>query len=247
MFFAIDLFLGLLLIFTAWRTFHVAALQRTVVWFVAFGLTLALVWLRLGVVLVATAEAAIGALLTGMIIYRVIRRTTLNPQLPPRPLRQSEPTTSHHYQSVQRVPQLRFQPEMPHSPWLSFAVSALVLLALLTMMSFNFGELQNSEAHWFAIIGALVIALALHCFFRRSHMLPRLVAINLMGSGVFLIMISLARSIRVLDMVAEVLVLTGMLISLGATSLALHIFNRYYQSSRSVTLSINVSHNKRRT
>ena len=246
MVFAIDLFLGLLLIFTAWRAFQIAPLQRAVIWFVAFGLTLALVWLRLGVVLVAVAEASIGALLTGIIIYRVIRRTA-NPQLPPRQQRQPERLTPHQSQSVQRAPEQRLQPDIERSPWLSFAVSALVLLALLTMMSFNFGELLNSEVHWFATIGSLVIALALHCFFRRAHILPRLFAINLMGSGVFLIMISMARSIRVLDLVAEVLVLTGILISLGATSLALHIFIRYYQSSRSLTLSITATQNKRRS
>lgn len=264
MFFTIDLILGLLLIFTAWRTFHDQRLQRAVGWFVAFGLVLALVWLRLGVVVVAVAEASIGALLTGVIVYRVILRIAARVpdhavnagaqsaayERPPPQLASTERPP------LQRAPDERppLKPDMERSPWVSFAISVLVFVALISVIRINIGDVSPGDtrglaipAYWFAAVGALVIALALYTFFRRAHILPRLFALNLMGSGVFLIMISMARYIRELDLVAEVLVLTGMLISLGATSLALHIFKRYYQTSRSMTLSITAGNNKRRS
>lgn len=63
-----DAGLALLLPFLAWRALGVRSLFAGVVLYIVFGALLAIVWLRLGAVDVALAEAAIGAGMTGVLL-----------------------------------------------------------------------------------------------------------------------------------------------------------------------------------
>lgn len=90
---------------------------------------------------------------------------------------------------------------------------------------------------WYALIGALLIALALFTFFRNTHLLRRILAFNVMGSGVFLILVGLAQHQRQTDPVPQALVLTGIVVAVSATALALIIFRRFYQASGKTTLN----------
>jgi uncharacterized MnhB-related membrane protein len=69
-----DLLLGVALLFTAWRALYTRALFPAVVFFVAFGMLLALAWMRLEAPDVALAEAAIGAGLTGALLMAAVAR-----------------------------------------------------------------------------------------------------------------------------------------------------------------------------
>ena len=71
---AIDALLALLLLWLAGRALASAGLLESVVLFVGFGLTLALVWVRLEAPDIALAEAAIGAGLTGALLLNAIAR-----------------------------------------------------------------------------------------------------------------------------------------------------------------------------
>ncbi|RUO29963.1 Na+/H+ antiporter subunit C [Aliidiomarina sedimenti] len=84
---------------------------------------------------------------------------------------------------------------------------------------------------WFACIGAVLIAMALFTFIRHTHLLRRILAFNIMGSGVFLILVGLAQHQRQTDPVPQALVLTGIVVAVAATALALIIFRRFYQLS----------------
>jgi uncharacterized MnhB-related membrane protein len=71
------LFDGLLaasLLWLAWRVLSTPRLFEAVVLFVAFGLLMALCWMRLAAPDVALAEAAIGAGLTGALLMSALAR-----------------------------------------------------------------------------------------------------------------------------------------------------------------------------
>lgn len=70
----LDAVLGLLLLSLAGGALHVRQLYAGVLLFIAFGLVLALVWARLGAADLALAEAAIGAGLTGVLLFAALAR-----------------------------------------------------------------------------------------------------------------------------------------------------------------------------
>lgn len=71
---AVDLLLVSILIGLAWQVVRGRVLFRAIVFFVAFGLIMAMIWGRLGVPDLALAEAAIGAGLTGALMLGAFRR-----------------------------------------------------------------------------------------------------------------------------------------------------------------------------
>lgn len=71
---AFDLVLGLTLIWLAWRSLVSRDLFKGIVLFIAFGLLMALVWVRLQAPDIALAEAAIGAGLTGALLLSALAR-----------------------------------------------------------------------------------------------------------------------------------------------------------------------------
>jgi multisubunit Na+/H+ antiporter MnhB subunit len=66
--------LGLLLFGLAFGALHGRNLYTSVLLFIAFGLALALIWARLGAADLALAEAAIGAGLTGVLLFTALSR-----------------------------------------------------------------------------------------------------------------------------------------------------------------------------
>lgn len=60
-----DYLLAAFILWLGWRTLTITSLFRAIVLFVAFGLSMGLVWVRLGAPDVALAEIALGAGLTG--------------------------------------------------------------------------------------------------------------------------------------------------------------------------------------
>lgn len=70
----LDLPLSLILLWVAWRLLTTPELHQAVILFIAFGLILAIVWVRLEAVDVALAEAAIGSGLTGALLWAALAR-----------------------------------------------------------------------------------------------------------------------------------------------------------------------------
>lgn len=67
-----DALIALTLVWIAWRSLTTAELFRAVVLFIAFGLLMALAWVRLHAPDIALAEAAIGAGLTGALLLDAV-------------------------------------------------------------------------------------------------------------------------------------------------------------------------------
>lgn len=68
----LDALIACALVWIAWRVLATEALFKSVVLFIAFGLLLALAWVRLAAPDIALAEAAIGAGLTGALLLDAV-------------------------------------------------------------------------------------------------------------------------------------------------------------------------------
>ncbi len=71
--------------------------------------------------------------------------------------------------------------------------------------------------------GVALWALGLYGLLVVRHLLRRIIAINLMTSGVFLVMVALGAREQGTDPVLQALVLTGLVVSVSATAFALHL------------------------
>lgn len=69
----LDCALAITLVGLAWQVLSTTDLFKAIVFFIAFGLLLALTWVRLDAVDIALAEAAIGAGLTGVLFLTTLR------------------------------------------------------------------------------------------------------------------------------------------------------------------------------
>ncbi len=79
---AFDGTLGLALLWLAWRSLASPDLFRAIVLFIAFGLLMALAWVRLDAPDIALAEAAIGAGLTGALLLAALARLAPDEETP---------------------------------------------------------------------------------------------------------------------------------------------------------------------
>ncbi|MCG8017102.1 MAG: NADH-quinone oxidoreductase subunit K [Candidatus Thiodiazotropha sp. 'RUGA'] len=85
-----------------------------------------------------------------------------------------------------------------------------------------------TQALIYALTGAVLFMLGVRATLLRETLLPRLLALNVCGAGVFLIFVSLAYrgdSLPV-DPVPHALVLTGLVVAISATALALALNRR---------------------
>ena len=81
---------------------------------------------------------------------------------------------------------------------------------------------MSATLFWITIGFALWL-LGLHGLLTLRHALRRIIAINLMGSGVFLVMIALAARDDPSDPLLVALVVTGLVVAVSATALALRL------------------------
>ena len=80
-----------------------------------------------------------------------------------------------------------------------------------------------SAALFWMVVGAALWLLGLHGLLTLRQALRRIIAFNLMGSGVFLVMIALATRSQPSDPLLVALVVTGLVVAVSATALALRL------------------------
>lgn len=94
---------------------------------------------------------------------------------------------------------------------------------------------------WYALIGAGLVGLGLHSLVLTPNLLRKIISLNIMGNGVFLILISMATRLPdavnpVPDPVPQAMVLTGVVVAVSATALALALVRRYYEATGDLVL-----------
>ncbi len=77
----------------------------------------------------------------------------------------------------------------------------------------------------YTIAGVVIVMLALYAALTRAHLLWKVFAFNLMGTGIFLFIMAAParRSPSVADPVPEAMVLTGIVVAVASSALALGI------------------------
>jgi multicomponent Na+:H+ antiporter subunit C len=90
----------------------------------------------------------------------------------------------------------------------------------------------------YAIAGAALVAIGFAAVATRRHLLRRIMALNVIGSGTFLVLIGLAQRApeRWPDPVPHALVLTGIVVAVSATALALVLFRRLHAATGATAL-----------
>ena len=84
----------------------------------------------------------------------------------------------------------------------------------------------------YALVGALLFALGMAGVIVLGHALRKILAFNLMGSGCFLILVGLAQRQGGVDPVPQAMVLTGIVVAVAATALALVLARRLHDGGQ---------------
>ena len=78
----------------------------------------------------------------------------------------------------------------------------------------------------YGVAGAMLIAVGLYALIVRRHLLRKIIALNVIGNGVFLTLVAAASRLGTPDPVPHAMVLTGIVVSVCATGLALALADR---------------------
>jgi len=80
----------------------------------------------------------------------------------------------------------------------------------------------------YALVGVGLFTLGLYALIVHVHLLRKILAINVMGSGVFLVLVALGGRIpgATPDPVPHAMVITGIVVAISATALALALMLR---------------------
>lgn len=78
----------------------------------------------------------------------------------------------------------------------------------------------------FALTGIALFVTGVAGVILQSHLLRKVIAFNVMGSGAFLVLVGLGQRAGTADPVPQAMVLTGIVVSVAATALALALARR---------------------
>ncbi|EMR13826.1 NADH-ubiquinone oxidoreductase, subunit 4L [Methylophaga lonarensis MPL] len=84
----------------------------------------------------------------------------------------------------------------------------------------------------FLATGGILWLTGLYGLWRNSDPIRRIISLNIMGSGVFLVMVTLARRETSTDPVLHALVVTGLVVAVSATAFALRLAVASQQEKR---------------
>ncbi len=89
----------------------------------------------------------------------------------------------------------------------------------------------------YALAGVLLFVLGAAGVLLATHLLRRVLAFNVMGSGAFLVLVGLAQRGGVADPVPQAMVLTGIVVAVAATALALGLARALHARTGRTALS----------
>ncbi|MCG5493640.1 MULTISPECIES: NADH-quinone oxidoreductase subunit K [Ectothiorhodospira] len=80
---------------------------------------------------------------------------------------------------------------------------------------------ENLVGEIYLVCGALLFVLGVHALVVRPHLLVKVLAVNIMGSGVFMVLLTAASGPDLIDPVPHALVITGIVVAVCASAVAL--------------------------
>lgn len=81
----------------------------------------------------------------------------------------------------------------------------------------------------YTVMGIALIGFGLYALIMRHHLVRRLMAVNVMGSGVFVVFVSIAPPAGVdADPIPQAMVLTGIVVAVSATAVGLVLVRRIF-------------------
>lgn len=88
-----------------------------------------------------------------------------------------------------------------------------------------------TSATFYALIAIALFCLALHGLITRPHLLHKIIALNILGSSVFLLLVALAKHTPGMppDPVSHAMVITGIVVAVSATALALSLMLKLHE------------------
>jgi len=95
-----------------------------------------------------------------------------------------------------------------------------------------------NNIYLYTLVGVGLFSLGLYALIVHAHLLRKILAINVMGSGVFLILVALANRTygTAPDPVPHAMVITGIVVAISATALALALTLRVHTETGRVEL-----------
>lgn len=98
--------------------------------------------------------------------------------------------------------------------------------------------MPEADHRIFLLAGAVIFVIGFYSLLVQSHLLRWIMALNVMGSGVFLVFIALGAltSGAIPDPVPHAMVLTGIVVSVCATGLALALADRLQAATNKAEL-----------
>jgi multicomponent Na+:H+ antiporter subunit C len=93
-----------------------------------------------------------------------------------------------------------------------------------------------SGALLYALTGGVLFAMGLAGMILQQHLLRRILAFNILGSGSFLTLIGLGQRGGLPDPVPQAMVLTGIVVAVCATALALALARRLLSLTSTMSL-----------
>ena len=98
--------------------------------------------------------------------------------------------------------------------------------------------MPEADHRIYLLAGAVLFVIGFYSLLAQSHLLRRIMALNVMGSGVFLVFIAIGAQApgAIPDPVPHAMVLTGIVVSVCATGLALALADRVQAATGNVEL-----------
>ena len=91
--------------------------------------------------------------------------------------------------------------------------------------------------HLYPLTGAALVGLGLYGIVTLRHPLRQLLAVNVVGAGIFLILGGLGRGTASTDPFPQALVITGIVVAFSATALAVALLLRLHDETGAVSLA----------
>jgi multicomponent Na+:H+ antiporter subunit C len=83
----------------------------------------------------------------------------------------------------------------------------------------------------YAMTGMTLFVIGLHGLIAQPHLLRKILAVNVMSAGVFLVLIGMAQRTETPDPVPHAMVLTGIVVAVAATAAALVLATRVREAT----------------